>query len=138
MCQFCFFFDISKYLTDKYFEIVWGYQPPKIDPPKINFLKGSTNISVDIDLFLCISFYISRYLTDKYFDILRGSLGTPNSLKINYFESLDLGCQFFDISRYLTDQYFDIVWGALPPKNPPNGPPKINFLSGLSYRASFY
>ena len=30
------FFDISRYLTDKYFEIVWGYQPSG-DPPKINF-----------------------------------------------------------------------------------------------------
>ena len=33
-------FDISRYLTDKYFEIVWGCHPlgpPQIEPLKINF-----------------------------------------------------------------------------------------------------
>ena len=35
-------FDISRYLTDKYFDIVWGCHipprgPPQMDPPKIIF-----------------------------------------------------------------------------------------------------
>ena len=37
-------FDISRYLTDKYFDIVWGCHAPRghpqMDPPKINFLNG--------------------------------------------------------------------------------------------------
>ena len=39
------FYDISRCLTDKYFDIVWGCHPPgtpQMDPPKINFLNGST------------------------------------------------------------------------------------------------
>ena len=39
-------FDISRYLTDSYFDIVWGCHsprgPPQMDPPKIKFLNGST------------------------------------------------------------------------------------------------
>ena len=40
-----FFFAISRYLTDKYFDIVWGCHsslgtPPQMDPPKINFLTA--------------------------------------------------------------------------------------------------
>ena len=38
----------------------------------------------------------------------------------------------FDISRYLTDKYFDIVWGCHHPRDPPNGPLKLNFLNGSS------
>ena len=38
------FYDIRRYLTDKYFDIVWGCQslrgPPQMGPPKINFLNG--------------------------------------------------------------------------------------------------
>ena len=43
-CQLVFY-DISRYLTDKYFDIVWGCHPPEDfpnGPPKINFLNGST------------------------------------------------------------------------------------------------
>ena len=35
---------------------------------------------------------------------------------------------FYDISRDLTDKYFGVVLGVLPPR----GPPKIDFLNGLS------
>ena len=40
-------FDINRYLTDKYFGIVWGVPPPYLGDspkwtPKINFLNGST------------------------------------------------------------------------------------------------
>ena len=48
------FYDISRYLTDKYFDIVWECHPPR-DPPKWN----------------------------------------P---KNQFFERLDLGCQFILIS----------------------------------------
>ena len=62
-----FFFDISRYLTDKYFDIVWGYHPPRDPPngpPKNQFFE-----------WLKLEFYffdISRYLTHKYFDIVWG------------------------------------------------------------------
>ena len=39
---------------------------------------------------------------------------------------------FYDISRYLTDKYFGVVWGCHQPGDPPNGPPKINFLNSPS------
>ena len=61
------FFDISRYLTDKYFDIVWGCHPPGTPPnvpPKINFLISSTWVPVCFD--------IRRYLTDKYSDIVWG------------------------------------------------------------------
>ena len=61
--EFYFFFDISRYLTDKYFDIGWGCHPPR-DHPKINFLNSSTWVPVCFD--------ISRYLTDKYFDVVWG------------------------------------------------------------------
>ena len=54
-------FDISRYLTDKYFDIVWGatpWGPPQMDPPKINFEMARAKVPVFYD--------ISRYLTDKY------------------------------------------------------------------------
>ena len=40
-----FFVDNTRYLRDKYFDIVSGYNPPgtfQMDPPKINFLNGLT------------------------------------------------------------------------------------------------
>ena len=50
------------YLTDKYFDIVWGCHPPR-DPPK-NLFFERLNLRVPV-------FYdISRHLTDKYFDIV--------------------------------------------------------------------
>ena len=67
-------FDISRYLTDKYFDIVWGATSPlgtpHIDPPKINFLNGLI-IRVPAE-FSPVCFDISKYLTDKYFDIVWG------------------------------------------------------------------
>ena len=38
------FYDISRYLTDKYFDIIWGATPfppgtPPNGPPKINFFE---------------------------------------------------------------------------------------------------
>ena len=35
------FYDISSYLTDNFFDIVWGCRFPG-NPPKINFLNGLT------------------------------------------------------------------------------------------------
>ena len=37
-----FFFDIIRYLKDKYFDVVWGLPPIRVTPPKINFLNGLT------------------------------------------------------------------------------------------------
>ena len=42
-CQF--FFDINRYLGDKYFDMVWGTTflgTPSNGSPKINFLNGSS------------------------------------------------------------------------------------------------
>ena len=38
-------FDIGRYLTGKYFDVVWGATPrglPQMDPPKIDFLNSSS------------------------------------------------------------------------------------------------
>ena len=62
-------YDISRYLTDKYFDIVWGCHHPPGDPPKWTpkksiFWMAQARVPVFYD--------ISRYLTDKYFDIVWG------------------------------------------------------------------
>ena len=62
------FYDISRYLTDKYFGIVWGCHapgdPPKWTPQKSIFCRAQAKVAV---------FYgIRRYLTDKFFDIVYG------------------------------------------------------------------
>ena len=53
-------FDISRYLADKYFDIVWRY-PRR--PPQNQFFER-LNLG-------CHFFDISRYLREKYFDIVR-------------------------------------------------------------------
>ena len=67
------FYDISRDLTGKYFDIVWGATPmgtPKWTPQKSIFSVGQLGVLV---------FYgISRDLTVKYFDIGGATpLGTP-------------------------------------------------------------
>ena len=100
------FYDISRYLTDKYFDIVWNATPPpgtpQMDPPKINFLNGSAR--------LLLFFDISRYLTDKYFDIVWGchpprEPPQMDSPKIKFWTSQARVPVFYDIRRYLTDKY---------------------------------
>ena len=54
-------FDVSRYLTDKYFDIVCGCHPPN-GPPKSIFGITQARPAVCID--------ISKYLTDKYFGVL--------------------------------------------------------------------
>ena len=85
-------FDISRYLTDKYFDIVWG-GPPN-GPFKNQFFE---RLKVEFYFF----FDISRYLTDKYFDIVWECHppGTPPNVppKNQFFEWLNLGCQCFMI-----------------------------------------
>ena len=120
------FYDISRYLTDKYFDIVWGCHPPR-DPPKNQFFLWF-NLRVPV-------FYdISRYLPDKYFDIVWGCHPPPpgDCPKINFLNGSTLVPVCFYISRYLTDKYFDIVWGCHSPRDPANGPPKNQFLKGSS------
>ena len=62
------FFNISRHLRDKYFDIVWEYHPPQgppqMEPPKINFLMVQRMVPVFFD--------ISRYLRNKYFDMVWG------------------------------------------------------------------
>ena len=87
-------YDISRYLMDKFFDIVWGCHPPQMDPSKINFLNGSTSGAVFFD--------ISRDSTEKYLDIVWGATppgNPPNEpLKNQFFEWLNLGCQSVLIS----------------------------------------
>ena len=90
--------DISRYLTDKHFDIVWGYPPPgdpQIAPQKSIFLTAQARVLVLFD--------ISRYLTDKYFDLVWGttsSWGPPQhgAPKNQFFERLNLERQFVLIS----------------------------------------
>ena len=115
------FFAISRYFTDKYFDIVWGCHPPN-GPPKIN-LNGSTWVPVFYD--------IRRYLTDNYLDIFWGCHIPPGTPQMDPQKSIFWMAQLrvpvcYDISRDLTDKYLDIVWGC----HPPGDPPKINFLNG--------
>ena len=66
------FYDISRCLTDKYFDIVWGCHPqgpPKWTPQKSIFFTAQARLPVCFD--------ISRYLTDKYFDIVWGCYPSP-------------------------------------------------------------
>ena len=65
--QVCY--DISRYSTEKYFDIVWGYHPPGTPPngpPKSQFFEWLKQGWVPV------WFDISSYLTDKYFDIAWG------------------------------------------------------------------
>ena len=66
------FFDISRYLRNKYFDVVWGYQPPR-GLPKINFEMARAGALLFFD--------ISTFLRDKSFDIVWGitPLGTPQN-----------------------------------------------------------
>ena len=68
------FYDISRDLTDKYFDIVWECHPRgplQMDPQKSIFFTAQLRVPVFYD--------ISRYLTGKYFDIVWGCHppGTP-------------------------------------------------------------
>ena len=62
------FYDISRYLIDKYFDIVWGCHalgdPPNGLAKNQCFLTAQLRVPVFYD--------ISIYLTDKYFDIVWG------------------------------------------------------------------
>ena len=115
------FYDSSKYLTEKYFDIVWGCHPPRRPPKKPNFWTAQLRVPVCFD--------ISWYLTNKYFDIVWGCHppGTPpngSPKKSNFWMAQLRVPVFYDISRYLTDKYFGVVWGCHSPGTPPTGPQK--------------
>ena len=97
-----FFFDISRYLTDKYFEIGWG-TPRR--PPKNQLFEW-----LNQGCYFCD---ISRYLTDKYFDIVWGTNPQipPNGppVKSIFWKAQARELHFFDISSCLGEKYFDIV-----------------------------
>ena len=89
--------DISRYLTEKYFDIVWGgiplETPPKWTPQKSIFSTTQLRVSVFFD--------ISRDLTDKDFGEVWAChpLGNPPKWtpQNNFFEWPKLGCQRFMI-----------------------------------------
>ena len=121
-------FGISRYLTDKYLDIVWGCHPTGTPP----------NRPLKNNLLLWYQFYdISRDLTDKYFDIVWGChppwrLPQMDPPRNQFFAAQLWVPVCFDISRDLTDKYFGIVWGCPPPEDPQMYPSKINFLNGPS------
>ena len=117
------FFDISRYSTDKYFDIVWGCHPPG-DPPKWTPRKSIFWIA---QLRVPVCYDISRFLTDKYFDIVWGCHPPGDPPKINFLNSSTRMPVCFDISQYLTNKYFDIVWGCHPPRDPQIDPQKSIF-----------
>ena len=126
--DFWYLFDISRYLTDKYFDIVWGCHPsgdpPKWTPQKLIFWTAQLRVPMFYD--------ISRYLTDKCIDIVWGCQPPGNPPKWtpqkSIFERPKVEFYFFfDISRYLTDKYIDIVWGCHPPGPPKCIPQKSSF-----------
>ena len=60
------FFDINRYLTDKYFYIVWECSPP--GTPKVD----SKNQFLCDQIYCDSVFDISKYLRGKYFDRVWG------------------------------------------------------------------
>ena len=125
-------FDITRYLTDKYFDIIWRCHLPRDPPngpPKNQFFEW-------LKLGWQFCFDISRYLTDKYFHITWGCHPSGDSFKWPPKKSILCTAQlrvpsFYDISRNWTDKYFGVVWGYHPPGSP-KWTPKINFLNGPS------
>ena len=86
------FDDISRYLTEKYFGLLWGCHillgTPQMEPQKSNFSTAQARVPVFFD--------ISRYLTDKYFDkvweyLTKNSPHPNKPHKIQFFEWLKLG-----------------------------------------------
>ena len=71
-------------------------------------------------------------------DHTSGNPPKTGTQKINFLNGSSLGDRFFYIDRYLRDVYFDLVWGYHPPRNPPNGPPKDQFLNSLKLRCQFF
>ena len=89
-------FDIRRYLTDKYFDIVWGCHSP-VDLPKVP-----------------VCYDISRYLTDKYFDIVWGC-HPPGTPQMDPQKSIFWMAQLrvpvcYDIRRCLTDKYLTLLF----------------------------
>ena len=77
-------YDISKYLSDKYFDIVWGATPPgtpQIDPPKNQFFE---RLNLRVPMF----YDTNRYLTHERFDIVWGCHPPGDPPKINFLNSL--------------------------------------------------
>ena len=124
-------FDISRYLTDKYFDIVWGCPPPdipKIDPQKSIFWAAWARVPVCID--------ISRYLTDKYFDIVWRCHPLPplnwTRQKSIFWMAQTRVPVCFDIGRYLTAIFWHSLGIHIPLGISPNGPFRNQFLNGSS------
>ena len=69
------FYDISTYLTDKYFDIVWGCHPPPPPPPPPGTPPNGPpqkSIFGMAQLRVPVFYDNSTYFTDKYFDIVWG------------------------------------------------------------------
>ena len=118
------FFDISRYLTDKYFDIVWIHSPK--DRPKKSIFWTAKASAIVFFFF----FYIRRYLREKYFDIVWGP--TPEALKWTpkypFFYRLKLE-RFFFISADVLETNILIQLGVPSLREPPYGPlPQNPFL----------
>ena len=70
------FYDTSRYLPHKYFDVVWGCHP--LGTPQNQFFWIA-------QLRMPVWFDISRYLTDKYFDIFWGCHSPPGDPPIINF-----------------------------------------------------
>ena len=102
------FYDIGRYLTDKYFGIVWGCHAPR-DTSKWTPPNGHPQKSIysAAQLRVPVCFDISRYLTVKYFDIVWGCQASGDYPKRTPQKSIYSTAQlrepvFYDISRDLT------------------------------------
>ena len=118
------FYDISRYLTDKYFDIVWECHAPW-GPPN----RPQKSIFSTAHLRVPVFYDIRRYVTDKCFGIVwrchPPPTVTPPKMgpqKSFFFLTAQLRVRvFYDISRDLTDKYFGVVWECHP-----RGPTQID------------
>ena len=69
------FFGMKRYWSEKFFDMVWGYQPPE-SPKWILKSQFFNGVSLDASFFL----YISSYVTEKYLDVVWGYL-LPRNLE---------------------------------------------------------
>ena len=118
-------FDISSYLTDKYFDIVWGCHHPG-DPFK---WTSQTSIFWMAQARVLLFFDISRYLTDKYFDIVLGVPSPRGSPQTSIFWMAQVWVLLFWYQEIFYRQIFWHSLGVPPPGVPPKWIPKNQFLS---------
>ena len=107
------FFDISSYLREKYFYVIWGYHPPQ-EPKWTPQNQFFARLNLTCQCFL-ISVDISETNTLTWFGGTTSPWGSP---KINFQLAQARTLFFFYISTYLRDESFDTIWGITPPRIP--------------------